>query len=195
MHDRFIVIGVIEALTALSRALEARDRETRIHCDVVGSLSRAIAERLGLDPQVCVRVGRAGTLHDIGKVGLRDEILRKPGPLTFPERLEMQEHPAIGAHILLGAGLSQEALWVLHHHESYDGSGYPGRLAGEDIPIGSRIILVADAFDAMTSPRPYRPKGLSSAAAFDELEANAGTQFDPECVAALSIACESVLAR
>jgi HD-GYP domain-containing protein (c-di-GMP phosphodiesterase class II) len=126
----------------------------------------------------------AASLHDLGKLAIPEEILRKPGPLTGPERLVLERHPQIGHRMLESLGVDPVADWVLHHHERWDGAGYPDGLAGEAIPLGARIIFVADAFDAMTSDRVYQSR-LSTEEALAELERCAGTQFDPELVAAL----------
>jgi HD-GYP domain-containing protein (c-di-GMP phosphodiesterase class II) len=123
-------------------------------------------------------------LHDVGKVSLPDQILRKPAPLDDSEYEEVKMHPVIGADFVNRVdGLSPIAVWVRHSHEHFDGTGYPDALSGEDIPLASRILLVADAFDAMTSDRPYR-EALPHEEALDELRRNAGHQFDPRCVAA-----------
>src|SRR5205085_4972699 len=121
---------------------------------------------------------------DLGKLAIPEEILRKPGPLTDPERLVLERHPQIGYRMLESLGVDPVAEWVLHHHERWDGRGYPDGLHAEDIPLGARVIFVADAFDAMTNDRVYQGK-LSIDAALVELEECAGTQFDPSAVAAL----------
>jgi HD-GYP domain-containing protein (c-di-GMP phosphodiesterase class II) len=121
-------------------------------------------------------------LHDIGKVAVSDEILGKPGPLTESEYAEIKRHPLIGADLVARVeGLDPIVPWIRHSHEHYDGTGYPSGLSGEDIPLAARILLVADAFDAMTSDRPYRD-ALSREEALRELEEHAGSQFDPRCV-------------
>jgi HD-GYP domain-containing protein (c-di-GMP phosphodiesterase class II) len=123
-------------------------------------------------------------LHDVGKIGVPDRILRKPGSLTPEEAATMSSHVLIGHAIVAAAELEEEARWVLHHHEQFDGSGYPLGLRGEEIPVESRIILVADAFEAMTADRPYR-EGCRAKVAMAELERLSGAQFDPACVEAL----------
>jgi polar amino acid transport system substrate-binding protein len=121
-------------------------------------------------------------LHDVGKVSLPDQILRKPGPLDYHEYEEVKMHPVIGADFVNRVdGLSPIAVWVRHSHEHFDGTGYPDALSGDDIPLASRILLVADAFDAMTSDRPYR-EAMAFEDAIGELRRNAGRQFDPRCV-------------
>ena len=130
------------------------------------------------------RLRLAGLLHDVGKIGITDTILQKPGPLTDDEFTIMKTHTRLGHAIVTAAECPTEAEWILHHHERVDGGGYPDGLAGERIPLESRIILVADAFEAITADRPYRMH-RSADAAMVELERNAGTQFDRDCVAAL----------
>jgi len=121
----------------------------------------------------------------VGKIGLPDVILQKPGVLESGERMELEQHVTIGHAILLAADLDTEAEWVLHHHERYDGAGYPAGLAGEEIPLASRVLAVADAFETMTGGRPYRTR-LSTEAALFELQEHSGAQFDPDCVEALA---------
>ena len=139
---------------------------------------------LGLDAPRIVRLRRAAMLHDVGKIGVRSAVLEKPATLTVAEYAEIKLHPAVGATMLRHAGLVQEAAWVRHHHERVDGNGYPGGLRGEEIPLESRILFVADAFEAMTSDRPYRA-ALPREDAIEELRRCAGTQFDPAVVDAL----------
>jgi HD-GYP domain-containing protein (c-di-GMP phosphodiesterase class II) len=149
--------------------------------DLVGSVGRD----LGLDADEVDRVKAAALLHDIGKVAIPDEILNKPGKLTDDEWKVMQDHTVIGERILRAIpGLGGVARIVRHEHERWDGSGYPDGLVGEEIPIGARIILAADAYHAMTSDRPYRT-AMSHAEAMEELTKGAGTQFDPSVVEAL----------
>jgi HD-GYP domain-containing protein (c-di-GMP phosphodiesterase class II) len=132
----------------------------------------------------------AASLNDIGKVALPEELLAKPGPLTADERRALERHPQIGYRILDSLGADPVATWVLHHHERWDGSGYPGRLAGEHIPLGSRILFVADAYEAMTTDQAWRER-LPSDAALAELRRCAGTQFDPRVVEAFVAELES----
>jgi putative nucleotidyltransferase with HDIG domain len=170
------------ALT-LSTAIEARNLETGEHCRELGVLSERMAGVLGLDEsqQMTIRIG--GYLHDIGKIGIADAILLKPGRLTESEMAEMRRHSEIGAAILeVHDAMSEISQIVRHHHERWDGRGYPDALVGAAIPLGGRIIAVADAFSAMTSDRIYRP-ALTLDRAWAELRAHAGTQFDPEIVA------------
>jgi diguanylate cyclase (GGDEF)-like protein len=169
---------------ALARAVDAKDLATRSHSETVAQLCVAIGERLHIHSVELERLRLAGLLHDVGKIGVADMILQKPDALDPDEQSAMTEHVEIGHAILLGAELPIEANWVLHHHEWYDGSGYPERLKGNAIPLQSRIIAVADAFEAMTGTRPYRRR-IPIADALAEMEQNAGTQFDPRCVAGL----------
>jgi diguanylate cyclase (GGDEF)-like protein/putative nucleotidyltransferase with HDIG domain len=170
--------------TALARAVDAKDAYTRSHCETVAELCVLVAGELGLDADRVSRIRLAGLLHDVGKIGISDAILQKPGPLTPDEAAVMRTHPDLGAHIVSAAELYEEAEWILHHHERLDGHGYPDCLIGDEVPLESRIIMVADAFEAMTSDRPYRPRRPVEEA-LAELDRHAGTQFDPDCVSAL----------
>ncbi len=172
------------AAASLARAVDARDVYTGSHSERVSDLAVRVAERLGLAQELVELTRLAASLHDLGKLAIPEEILRKPGPLTDPERLVLERHPQIGYRMLESLGVDPVAEWVLHHHERWDGGGYPDGLAAADIPLGARILFVADAFDAMTNDRVYRSK-MSIEAALAELEACAGTQFDPDAVAAL----------
>jgi diguanylate cyclase (GGDEF)-like protein len=173
------------AAASLAKAVDARDVYTGSHSERVGELSARIARRLGIDEPQVELTRLAGSLHDLGKLAIPEEILRKPSALNESERLVLQRHPQIGYRMLESLGVEPIADWVLHHHERWDGDGYPDRLRGEQIPLGARIIFVADAFDAMTSERVYR-KPLSERDAVSELERCAGTQFDPAVVDAFS---------
>jgi putative nucleotidyltransferase with HDIG domain len=174
----------IEAAESLARAVDMRDVYESGHSVRVGALAARIASRLDLHPDEVELMRLAGGLHDLGKLAVPDEILRKPGPLTEAERLVLERHPQVGYRMLESLGAERVADAVLHHHERWDGAGYPDGLHGDDIPLGSRIILVAETFDALTSDCPYREK-LELEDALAELEACAGTQFDPDAVAAL----------
>jgi diguanylate cyclase (GGDEF)-like protein len=171
----------LSAAAALAGAVDARDAYTGGHSERVAELAAACAARFPLPPEQIELIRLAARLHDLGKVAIPEEILRKPGPLTQGERLTIERHPKIAFGMLEGLGVEPVASWVLHHHERWDGSGYPENLSGEQIPIGSRIILVADAYDAMLSERTYRPS-MSPEAAIDELARCAGSQFDPVVV-------------
>jgi diguanylate cyclase (GGDEF)-like protein/putative nucleotidyltransferase with HDIG domain len=170
--------------SALARAVDAKDSYTRSHCQTVSQLCAAIAGQLGFDAERLSRMRLAGLLHDVGKIGVPDAILNKPDRLTDEEYAVMKRHSVLGHDIVRAADMPVEARWVRHHHERFDGGGYPDGLGGAEIPLESRIILVADAFEAMTSDRPYR-KAPGPEVAVAELRHHAGTQFDPEVVAAL----------
>jgi diguanylate cyclase (GGDEF)-like protein len=174
----------LRAAKNLVRFVDARDPSTATHSEVVSGLAEGIGVELGLDPATIDHLRLAGLLHDIGKIGLPDSILRAPRSLTDDEFAIVRRHPEFGHELLDGIGIEPVDEWVLHHHEHWNGSGYPHGLAGEAIPLGSRIILCADAFEAMTADRPYR-SAQSREHALNELRAHAGTQFDPEVVAAL----------
>src|SRR5918992_2852108 len=170
------------AAASLAMAVDARDTYTGSHSTRVAELSAWIAHHLGLDAEQVELTRLAGSLHDLGKLAIPEEILRKPGPLTQPERLVLERHSQIGFRMLESLGVDPVAEWVLRHHERWDGTGYPDGVEGEEIPLGARIIFVADAYDAMTSDRSYRSR-LTPQEAVAELEHCAGSQFDPEIVA------------
>jgi putative nucleotidyltransferase with HDIG domain len=172
-------------IEALATALVERDRYTGEHSAVVVELAKTVAGALGLDGVEVERIAYAALLHDIGKVAVPDHVLHKAGPLDPEEWKLMREHPAIGERILRAIpGLGGVARIVRHEHERFDGGGYPDGLTGEQIPIGSRIILACDAYHAMTSDRPYRA-AMPHDDAVAELVSCSGTQFDPRVVAAL----------
>ncbi len=174
-----------DAIEALAVALLERDRYTGEHSEAVIEMSGAVARNLGLGAFEVERVKSAALLHDIGKVAIPDEILHKPGPLTDDEWKLMRQHPVIGERILrVLPGLGTVARIVRHEHEHWDGGGYPDGLEGEDIPLGSRIIIAADTYHAITSDRPYRA-ARSHSDAIEELTRCAGSQFDPGVTAAL----------
>jgi putative nucleotidyltransferase with HDIG domain len=171
-------------LLALSRALDVRDRETEGHSQRVTRWALAIARRLGLSQAELTNLERGALLHDVGKIGISDNILLKPGALTPDERAVMNRHPELGYEMLKQVPFLADALpIVLYHQEMYDGSGYPRGLRGEEIPPGARVFAVADAFDAMTSTRPYRGP-MSVEEAVSEIQRCSGTQFDPVVVKA-----------
>lgn len=173
------------AIEALAVTLTERDRYTGEHSEAVIEMSAAVARNLGLRDAEVQWIRSAALLHDIGKVAIPDEILHKPGPLTEVEWQLMRQHPVIGERILRALpGMGGVARIVRHEHERWDGTGYPDRLAGEEIPLGSRIILAADTYHAITSDRPYRA-ARSHSEAIDELTRAAGSQFDPAVTAAL----------
>lgn len=169
---------------ALARAVDAKDVGTQSHSETVAQLSVGIAERLGVTGEHLERIRIAGLLHDVGKIGVADAILQKPGRLNSDERLAMDDHVEVGHAIMMAAELPTEAEWILHHHERYDGTGYPARKRAAEIPLESRIIAVADAYEAMTSDRPYQAS-IASQHALQELSSHAGSQFDGRCVNAL----------
>jgi diguanylate cyclase (GGDEF)-like protein len=173
------------AAESLAKAVDARDPYAGSHSERVGQLAARIAKRLGLDDPQIELTRLAGSLHDVGKLAIPEEILRKPAALNESERLVIQRHPQIGHRILESLSVEPVADWVLHHHERWDGTGYPDRLRGEGIPLGARIVFVADAYDAMTSERVY-DKRRSEQDALAELAECAGTQFDPAVVDAFA---------
>jgi len=179
---------------ALAQSVDARDAYGGSHSERVARLAEAVAAQLGLGDDKVELVRSAAAMHDLGKLAIPEEILRKPAGLTSAERLVVQRHPQIGHSMLLSMGAGSIADSVLHHHEWWNGSGYPSGLAGEEIPLASRIIHVADAYDAMTAERPFR-SSLAHGAALLELERAAGTQFDPEVVEAFVAAVGAGLAE
>jgi putative nucleotidyltransferase with HDIG domain len=180
-------IAYIQTIRALAEAVDAKDAYTRGHSERVGVYASKMAREIGLPRELIERVYISGLLHDVGKIGVRDYVITKPDRLTPEEYEEIKQHPEIGARILQPvAFLSDVVDCVRHHHEWYDGSerGYPKRLRGDQIPLPSRIILVADTVEAMTSDRPYR-SGLPLEAVVRELHKYAGSQFDPSCTDAM----------
>jgi putative nucleotidyltransferase with HDIG domain len=174
--------SICQSLLALANALEAKDAYTRGHSERVAELGQRIAVELGLDADQVAAVGEASLLHDIGKIGVPEPTLQKPGPLTSEEWQAMRRHPLVGAQIVAPFEFfARSAPLIRHHHERWDGSGYPDGLAGATIPLGARIVAVADVFDALTSRRPYRaaiPRGAGVAQLLDE----AGRTLDPHVV-------------
>ena len=170
-------------LMDLARAIESRDPYSSGHAARVTAIAEVLAARMGWDEEQIdvLRIGAA--LHDIGKLAVPDTVLRKPGPLNESELDHVRGHPEEGARMLGLVGTLRSAVpCVLHHHERWDGHGYPTGSAGDEIPAAARVLAVADAFDAMTSDRPYRP-ALSQGQAVAELERCSGSQFDPDVVA------------
>ena len=171
-----------DTLEALGGALDLKDAETEGHCKRVTAFTIAIAKAMKVEPALLPQIARAAFLHDIGKMAIPDNILRKPGPLTAEERDVMRTHCEIGYNMVTRIPFLREAAEiVLSHQEFYDGTGYPRGLRGDEIPLGARIFAVADALDAMISDRPYR-RALSIAHAKKEIERCSGTQFDPRVV-------------
>lgn len=170
------------ALERLVLALESRAPGTYGHAQRVGLYAGELARALGLGRAEARRVKRAGAIHDVGKTKIPGEILNKPGPLTVQEFVVVSRHAQIGAAMVAGLGDPELTAIVRHHHERFDGTGYPDGLAGEQIPLGARLIAVCDTFDALTTQRPYRePIGYPEA--LEVLDVEAGTQLDPEMVA------------
>jgi putative nucleotidyltransferase with HDIG domain len=168
-----------QTLAALSSALDARDRETEGHSMRVSNLSGKLGEALGFSPQQLKVLERGSLLHDIGKIGISDTILHKPGPLSEDEWKIMRLHPDIGARIVEGIPFLEDTIPLIRHHqERWDGSGYPGALKGEEIPLLARMFSIVDAFDALTSNRPYRTK-ISTEEALEYISEQSGTLFDP----------------
>ena len=169
----------LESIEVLRRTVEVKDVYTRGHSDRVSEYSLLIGEKLNLPPEQMKTLKIGALFHDIGKIGIPDAILLKTDKLTDDEYSEIKNHPAIGAHILSNASIFADIIPIVkHHHERYDGKGYPARLAGEDIPYLARIVAVADTFDAMTSRRSYR-QALDFDYTMNEIERCKGTQFDP----------------
>jgi HD-GYP domain-containing protein (c-di-GMP phosphodiesterase class II) len=173
-----------DTVAALVAALAAKDPATASHTERCSWYAARLAEELGLDERDTSIARLASLLHDIGKLAVPDDVLFKPGPLNEHEWALMRQHPVTALHILGQIrSIADATPAILHHHEHFDGSGYPDGLAGDGIPTASRILLVSDAFDAMTTDRPYR-KAMPIEAAVDELKRGSGSQFDPEVVVA-----------
>jgi len=177
-------VARLRAAKNIVRFVDAKDPSTANHSETVSALAAAIGAELGLDEQTVDQLALGGLLHDIGKIGIPDSLLQAPRALTPVEFEAIKAHPALGFSLLEGLGIAPIDDWILHHHENWDGSGYPDGLAGEDIPLGARIIRVADAFEAMTANRPYRA-AQPVEYALNELRTNAGTQFEATAVAAV----------
>ncbi|RKO67562.1 HD-GYP domain-containing protein [Desulfofundulus salinus] len=172
----------IHAARALMKLHEVRFKVSSNHSWRVAAYAAALAKKLGMPEKEQNRIYLAGLLHDIGKLGISSAILHKPGKLTAAEWEEIKKHPVYSYEILSAIpGMKAISLMALYHHERYDGCGYPEGLGGEAIPLGARILAVADSFDAMTSDRVYRPR-MSKEMASEELFRCAGTQFDPQLV-------------
>jgi len=169
-------------ICALNQLLDLKDLNTGVHSTRLAEWAVRVARNLQIEEKNLFQMEVAALLHDVGKIGVPDAILRKPSRLTPEEKAIMDKHPEYSWSILrLLPGLEQASLFALHHHEDYDGTGYPGGLKGEEIPLGSRIVSVIDAYDAMISNRPYRA-GLPHDEAIRRLLADSGTQFDPMVV-------------
>jgi len=172
----------LATMKTLAQVVEAKDRTTRGHLDRAHSLGVELVRRI--DPELAERpeVGYGFFLHDIGKVGIPEYILCKNGALSDPEWSVMREHPTIGAQIVAPIQFLGDAVEVIrHHHERFDGTGYPSRMRGEEIPLAARVFAVADSYDAMTSDRPYRD-AMPKERALEEISEGSGSQFDPDVV-------------
>jgi putative nucleotidyltransferase with HDIG domain len=176
--QRQLKAGLVNTVHALARAVDAKDGYTHSHSQRVARYAAALAEQIGMRGEQLERVRTAGVLHDIGKIGIPDNILLSPTALADDDFAVMRRHSELGRDIIAGAGMDEVATWVLHLHERFDGGGYPAGLRGEEIPLESRILHCADALEAMTSSRVYRT-GLPLATALERLEHGLGTQFDP----------------
>lgn len=183
-----------ETLLKLAKAGEYRDEDTGNHIIRMAKYSRLIAEELNLSPHECEEIESAAPMHDIGKIGISDLILLKPGAHTPEESMIMRRHPEIGYEILSNSPsryLQMGALIALGHHEKFDGTGYPHGQAGSAIPLPARIVAVADVFDALTSVRPYK-KAWSFQSALEYVQSNSGKHFDPDCVRAFEKRVDAV---
>lgn len=181
---------LLASLAMIAQAIDAKDPYTARHSKNVSNIAVRLARAMGLSEVDVRKIRVAALMHDIGKVGVGGNIIRKPGKLDAREGEAMRQHPVISAEIMSpGEFLGEAAEIVRHHHEHIDGSGYPDGLKGADIPLGSRVVLVADAFDALTTDRPYR-KGRSKSEALEVISAHAGTQFDETVVNALKSALQ-----
>ncbi|GBE05097.1 MAG TPA: response regulator [Nitrospirae bacterium] len=177
-----ILMGYEGTIQALIKTIDAKDHYTFDHSEHVSRMSSTIADVLGLSKEAREKIEHAAAIHDIGKIGIDERILKKQGPLTDEEFSDMKQHPEIGTSIVQSVPLLEDAIPViLHHHERYDGNGYPAGLKGAAIPLNARIVIVADAVDAMMRARPYRGS-LPMEKVLSELRDNAGTQFDPAIV-------------
>lgn len=178
--EALLRINNLKALRNLVKAIDRRDSYTRFHSDHATQLATRAGKQLGLSEDQMSAIAIAGPIHDLGKIVVPDEILRKPGPLTASERRAMEEHPVMGAAITAAVTNFDTVVDLIrHHHERFDGTGYPGGLAGAGIGLTTRVFSLADAYSAMTTDRPYR-KGLSVTQAIDQLIQGLGTQFDPD---------------
>src|SRR4030042_5174521 len=172
--------GHLDSVKVLAGAIDAKDPYTRGHSDRVRKMSMRIAMKMGFSEEKLENLVFGALLHDIGKIGIKDAVLQKPGPLTPEEYQSIQEHPLIGVKIVDGIDFLKDKIpMIRNHHEHFDGSGYPDGLIGEVIPLGARIIAVADSFDAMTSLRPHR-RALPLEEVFAEMEKGKGKQFEPQ---------------
>jgi HD-GYP domain-containing protein (c-di-GMP phosphodiesterase class II) len=180
-----------DVLQGLVLAIDTKDRYTKRHSEDVARYAVFLAEQIGLDPELVGAIGQAGRLHDIGKIGIPDQLLRKPGRLTAAEQVIVQQHVALGDMIVKDVpDVDIVRAGIRHHHERWDGEGYLDHLAGESIPLVARILAVGDAFSAMTTTRPYR-KALDVREALRRLEDAAGTQLEARLVEAFVTGIET----
>jgi diguanylate cyclase (GGDEF)-like protein len=182
--DRLERSQALNAIRVLARAVDAKDPSTRRHSERVSDLADRIAGELGWSSERRALLRGAGLVHDVGKIGVPDSILFKPGRLTSGEYEQVTQHARLGSQIVADVLSPEQVGWVRNHHERIDGGGYPDGLAGEEIPMGARVLAVADAWDVMTSDRPYAPP-VPAGAALQECRREAGAQFCRECVDAL----------
>jgi len=175
----------MRTIKALAHAIDARDHYTFSHSDNVTRYAEAIARQMNVDPSYISDIKDACQLHDLGKIGVHDNVLSKPSALTDDEFNQIKQHAEKGAQILEPLKFLESVITIVkHHHERWDGKGYPDGLKGEEIPLGARIMTVADSYDAMVSARPYRKVGLMKSEAVEEIKKNSGSQFDPKVVEA-----------
>jgi diguanylate cyclase (GGDEF)-like protein len=177
-------VARLRAAKNIVRFVDAKDPSTANHSETVSALAAAIGTELGLDETIVDQLALAGLLHDIGKIGIPDSLLQAPHALSTSDMETIRSHPALGYTLLEGLGIAPIDEWILHHHENWDGTGYPDKLTHDEIPLGARIIRVADAFEAMTADRPYRAAQTIDYA-LSELRTNSGIEFDPVAVAAV----------
>jgi len=182
--------NILGAIKALAASVDAKDHYTYGHSEKVAKYTVAIAKKLGYPPGKLESIRIAALLHDIGKIGVSDQLLSRPGVLSRKEWKELRNHPELGVDILKNIDAIKDSLSaVLHHHEKYDGSGYPEGLKGENIPLDARILAVADSYDAMTSQRPYRPCKMTQKEGLAELIRCVNKQFDPRVISAFTEVC------
>lgn len=181
--QREILEANLDLIAGIVHAEEEVDPYTKNHCNRVTGYAMAIADKINMPKEQKEILRRSGVVHDVGKIGIIRKIINKPGKLTFEEWVQIKKYPEKSAEMLAPLKyLPFESEIIQYHHERYDGNGYPKGLKGEAIPMGSRILSIADAFDAMVSPRPYREKPLEKAQIIAELKNNSGIQFDPKIV-------------
>ncbi len=182
-------LAAVNTVRALAKAVDAKDPSTHRHSERVGQWAQDLARALGWSEPEAAALFEAALMHDVGKIGIPDAILAKPGRLTDDEMEQMRTHSALGAQMVTGVLNDDQVSWIRGHHEFVDGSGYPDGLVGDEIPVGARILALADAWDAMTGTRSYSPAS-TQAAALEECRRCAGTQFDPMVVEALELVIE-----